>query len=256
MTIFPVTHRVYPRIIGKRNTTMILTSSFFPDPFDLSDYSFSLSSRIREEQYECSKKAVKELTKKYIQKGEVLCTLVQLQAELISRGVSAGNCKYEKNDFAERLDITLADTDFNITIPLFPKQNPKKGIKLIVGKGILHEILDAYVTPKSAADFILGVSEWLPEYYGIEQRIKEEEMQKQKVRDLAIDLLKRYIGAILEEKGYKYVIYPSHTNKASLIITFSDIFRMTLEVDLMEDFLDQVRRVVESLPANEINMGD
>jgi hypothetical protein len=31
---------------------------------------------------------------------------------------------------------------------------------------------------------------------------------------------------------------------------------MTLEVDLMEDFLEQVRRVVESLPANEINMGD
>jgi hypothetical protein len=31
---------------------------------------------------------------------------------------------------------------------------------------------------------------------------------------------------------------------------------MTLEVDLMEDFLDQVRKVVESLPVNEINMGD
>jgi hypothetical protein len=31
---------------------------------------------------------------------------------------------------------------------------------------------------------------------------------------------------------------------------------MTLEVDLMEDFLDQVRRVVESLPANEVNVED
>ena len=81
-------------------------------------------------------------------------------------------------------------------------------------------------------------------------------MQKQKVRDLAIDLLKRNIGAILEEKGYKYVIYPSHTNKASLIITFSDVFKMTLEVDLMEDFLDQVRRIVESLPTNEVNVED
>ena len=30
----------------------------------------------------------------------------------------------------------------------------------------------------------------------------------------------------------------------------------TTEVDLMEDFLDQVRRVVESLPANEIKMED
>lgn len=256
MTETYVTRAVYPRIIEKRTATMILTSSIFPDPFEFDDFSFSASRRIREEQYECSKKAIKELIKKHIQKGEILCTLVQLQEELISRGVSAERCKYQKNDFAERLDVTLADTDFNITIPLFPKQNPQKGIKFIVGKGDVHEVLDSYVTLESAADFIIGVSEWLPEYYGIELRIQEEEMQKQKVRDLAIDLLKRNIGAILEEKGYKYEVYPPYSNKASLIITFSDIFRMTLEVDLMEDFLDQVRRVVESLPANENNMGD
>ena len=230
---------------------MIITPSNFPDPFEFNDFSFSTSRRIREEQYECSKKAIKALTKKHIQNGEVLCTLAQLQEELISRGVRADSCKYEKNDFAERLDVNLAGTDFNISIPLFPKQDPEKGIKLMVGKGVVHEILDSYVTPKSAADFILGVSEWLPEYYDIEIRIRQEEMQKQKVRDLAIDLLKRNIGAILEEKGYKYEVYALYSNKASLIITFSDIFRMTLEVNLMEDFLDQVRRVVESLPANE-----
>lgn len=230
---------------------MIITSSNFPDPFEFGDFSFSTSRRIREEQYKCSKKAIKALTKKHIQNGEVLCTLAQLQEELISRGVRADNCKYQKNDFAERLDVNLAGTDFNISIPLFPKQDPEKGIKLMVGKGVVHEILDSYVTPKSAADFILGVSEWLPEYYDIEIRIQQEEMQKQKVRDLAIDLLKRNIGAILEEKGYKYEVYALYSNKASLIITFSDIFRMTLEVNLMEDFLDQVRKVVESLPANE-----
>lgn len=230
---------------------MIIASSNFPDPFEFGDFSFSTSRRIREEQYECSKKAIKTLTKKHIQNGEVLCTLAQLQEELISRGVRADSCKYQKNDFAERLDVNLAGTDFNISIPLFPKQDPEKGIKMMVGKGVVHENLDSYVTPKSAADFILGVSEWLPEYYDIEIRIQQEEMQKQKVRDLAIDLLKRNIGAILEEKGYKYVVYANYSNKASLIITFSDIFTMTLEVNLMEDFLDQVRRVVESLPANE-----
>lgn len=235
---------------------MILTSSIFPDPFESDDFSFSASSRIRVEQHECSKKAIKELSKKYIQKGEVLCTLVQLREKLISRGVCAERCKYQKNDFAERLDVTLADTDFNITIPLFPKQDPKKGIKLIVGKGVVHEILDSYVTPESAADFILGIYEWLPEYYGIELRIQEEEMQKQKVRNLALDLLKRNIGAILEEKGYKYDVYPPYRNKASIIITLSDVFKMTLEVNLMEDFLNQVRRVVESLPANETNVED
>ena len=238
---------------------MIHTSSFFSNPFDLEleDFHFSAARRIREEQHECSEKAVKELKEKHIHKGEVLCTLGQVHEALLSKGVSADRCTYIKNNISERLDVYLTETNFNLTIPLFPKQDPRKGITLLVGKSELHERIDSYVTPEGLADFILGISYWLPEYYGIELRIQEEEMQKQKVRDIALDLFKRNIGAILEAKGYKYRFYPPFkNNKASLTITFSDIFNMTLEVDLMEDFLDQVKRIVESLPANEINMGD
>ena len=143
---------------------------------------------------------------------------------------------FDLYDFAEQLNVNLADTDFNLSIGLFPKQNRKQGISMTVAKANLRKTLDSDTTPESVADFILG----------IELRIQEIEMQKQKVRDIALDLLKRNIGAILEEKGYEYEIHPPYKDKASLIITFSDVFNMTLEVDLMEDFLDEVATVVKA----------
>ena len=228
-------------------------TSFTDDLFDFDDIHISTSRKIREEQYNCSKNAIKTLTDKHLHKAETLCTLDQVYNALISKGVNTDCCQYLKNDFSECLDINLDDTEFKLSIQLFPNRNPKKGITLIVSKVKLHETVDSYVTPEGLADFILGIYTWLPEYYEIEVRILEEELQKKTIRDMATDLLKRNIGGILEEKGYSYTVYSSAVkNKASLTITISDIFTMTLEIDLMEDFLNQVKRVVESLPVNDI----
>ena len=227
--------------------------SYFLDPFETEDFYFNIPHKIRKEKRECSEKAIHKLTSKHIQKGEELCTLAKVQEALIIKGVCGDNCHYLRNDFTELLEVNLAATDFILKIPLFPKQNPQRGITLTVDNAELHKNIDSYATPESVADFILGMSEWLPEYYAIDVRIHAEEMRKQTIRDLAVDLLKRNIGAILEEKGYEYIVSSSGiTNKASLTITFSKVFQMTLEIDLMEDFLDQVKRVVESLPANEV----
>ena len=228
----------------------MIFSPYFPGPFEMEDFHFAIRRKIRKEKRKCSEKEFKKLTKKHIQKGGILCTLAKVHDTLTSKGIRSDRCKYSKNDFEERLEIHLAGTDFKLSIPLFPKRDPKKGIALTVGKAELCETIDSDVTPESAADFILGISEWLPEYYGIEKRIKEEEMKKHTIRELALDLLRRNIGAILEEKGYEYSVSSSGIrDKASLRIVFSDVFQMTLEVDLMEDFLEQVRMVAEALPA-------
>ena len=227
-------------------------TSLFQDPFDLYDFGFTISHKIREEQRKNSEKAMKKLTK-LIKKGEAICTLGQVQEVLISKGVSADKCQYHKNDFAEQLNVNLADTDFNLSIGLFPKDNRKQGISMTIAKANLHKTLDCDTTPESIADFILRIADWLPEYYAIEIRIQEEEMQKQTIFDLAIDLIKRNIGAILEEKGYKYSVSSSDlTNKASIRIIYSDIFKINLEVNLMEDFFNEVESVVKALPACKV----
>ena len=231
----------------------MILRSIFPDPLNLENISYATTCKIREVQRDNFEKTIKELTIKLIKKSETRFTLAQVRDALISKGVNAENCQYVKSDFAERLDINLAEADFNLNIPLFPKQDPKRGITLNIAKARLHKDLNYDSTPESVAELILAISEWLPEYYAIEIRIQEEEMRKQTIRELAADLLKRNIGAILKEKGYEYTVLSSPiTDKASLIIKFSKAFKMTLEVDLMEEFLDQVRKVAESLPANKV----
>ena len=218
----------------------------------MEDWLSSVPQKIRDEQRKSSRKTIRKLTKKHIHTGDALCTLAEVRDALIGKGVNSDKFQYIKNDFSEKLDIKMAEADFNLSIPLFPKRNPSRDINLIVAKADLHENFDSKTTPEGIADFILGIAEWLPEYYSIENRIKVEEMQRQTVRDLAVDLLERNIGAILKEKGYTYTVSSSSfTDTANFRICISDAVEMSLEIDLMADFLNDVTRVVESLPANE-----
>lgn len=225
----------------------------FLDPFGRDDLEYNILHKVREEKRECSHKVLKKLTKKHIRKGDTLCTLDLVRDSLISKGVTEGRCEYSKNDFSERLNIDLANTTFCLCIQLFPKRDPKKDINLTIDKTDIQKDLDSDTTPESVADFVLGLSEWLPEYYAIETHIQEEEMKKKTVHDLAVDLLKRNIDTILSKKGYSYSVTSSYfMNTASVKITFSPTIHMTLKVDLEDEFLEDVIRMAESLPSYKL----
>jgi hypothetical protein len=92
---------------------------------------------------------------------------------------------------------------------------------------------------------------WIPEYLMIEERMLAEEKQRKLACGIALDLLKKRLGQILDDKGYEHnVIWREYEDRAKIRITVSEIFQISLEVNLLEDFLGQVTQIVESLPEN------
>lgn len=212
---------------------------------------YSVTEKIRKEQYNLSKKAFDRFDKEYITFRDSACTLIEVRDELIIRGVKESGLMHNVNDFSDRLEITIKEIIYKLDIPLFPKSNARRAIGLTtVNLGLCHNF-EITSSPSGIAEFIIALSDWMPEYLSIEERIIAEDKQRRIACEIAIDLLRKTIGEVIEKKGYDYSVTNwEQSNKANLRINFCEAFSMSIEVNLLEDFLIKLSRVIESLPDN------
>jgi hypothetical protein len=61
--------------------------------------------------------------------------------------------------------------------------------------------------------------------------------------------MKRSVEPILEEKGYYYAFMgPDFNNKATIRINSDEMISIILDIELLDDFLEQLVNLVKSLP--------
>lgn len=180
--------------------------------------------------------------------------LYDVKGALIERGVPDSGLNHHRNNIIDRLDVYYRNINFELSIPLFPKRNYAPACTVKVKSCNITEYIELTYTPESVAELILSVIEWLQEYDKIEIQLKQELKQEEIAKEISIDLLKRAAGDILDRKGYEYDVFTDRSsNIASLRIGFEGEFTMTFEVNLMENFIDKLTKVIESLPDNQKN---
>ena len=208
---------------------------------------------IREQQRHEAERILNKYIRKYISGCDGSCSLTEVRDMLISKGVKAERLVHSINDISEQLEMKSGETVLNIYHPLFPKDKSKR-IRFTVNGTTINTSIKEQSAPEGVADLLLAVEGWMPEYYRIEEEMLAEEKQRTLVCDIAIDLLKKNIGETLEKKGYKYEIFRIRkTGSACMRIEVSRVIKMEFEIDLMEDFLEQITLITKSLPVNGFN---
>ena len=214
-------------------------------------FDFSVQHMIREEQYRQSVKAIRAFADKHTVKRDEECTMAEVRDDLISKGVNQESITYSTTEYLDHLEVRINGATYTLDIPLFPKKRKGRSIRFASIENHFHQELELKSVPEGVADFILAVVAWIPEYLMIEERMLAEEKQRKLACGIALDLLKKRLGQILDDKGYEHnVIWREYEDRAKIRITVSEIFQISLEVNLLEDFLGQVTQIVESLPVN------
>ena len=223
---------------------MILSSRPFFNTSDL--FEDDIYYKVREQQREESDRAFKKFTAEYLQKGEETITLAQLRDAFASSKTLP--MKYFINDFIEKIVVTIDGLDYDFTIPQFPKDKKEKGIHMSVSKYNLMQNLSPKHTPESIVAFVYAIAEWIPKYAAIEERVEAAHKQRQLACTIAYDALERATRPILEEKGHAECRFYRRDNIAHIKVRFSSGAKISIEVDLLEEFLGDVQRIVQSLP--------
>lgn len=210
----------------------------------------SIEAKITEAKKQKADKAIHKFVKECIQYGDTRCILKEVYDALVEKGIAPSMMSHQENDFREILEVKAHNVLISLSIPLFPRNNGKS-IDFSVKADEIHEFLDLYSTPESVADYLTAVSDWLPEYISIEERLMAEEKQRRMACDIALDLLKKTMGDKLSGKGYQYdTLHWEGSDTASLMISYGDSIRMTIEVNLLSDFLSDLTGIIDSLPVN------
>lgn len=223
---------------------MIIRKSLFRSPED------NTYLVVRQKQREMSEDAFKTLSAKHLERTEKSCTLAQVKEAFGSRPCITTS--YFINDFIENLTLTSGGVDFELTIAQFPKEKKNHAINLMVGKHLLHHSFTSKTTPEGMAELISALIEWFPEYLAIEEKVQQEEKQKMLACEIALDMLKRTIEPMLEEKGYTCFDITSFRETAQIRVQYDNSISMNIKVGLLEDFLDGAIRIIQSLPQLQI----
>ena len=81
--------------------------------------------------------------------------------------------------------------------------------------------------PDSIVNYLVAISEWIPDYALIEERIRTEEEKKRIACKIAFDALKKIVDETLKDKGYKYTLKnQGYYNTAALHIKAGNCIRM------------------------------
>ena len=225
-------------ILGRSQPLSSLLSVDFDD--------FSIQQEIRKQQYEETCKAFKSFSKKYLVSGQS-CRLEELGNILTERGNSYV-VDHLETSISDHLQVIIGGLEFELDKPIFPKRKHHY-LTISIPSICIREQIEAEYTPDSLSDFLEAVMQWIPKYLSIEEQVLAREKQRQMACTLAFDLMKRTIEPILEGKGYYYnLLGPDYKNKASIIINSDEVISLYLTVDLLEDFLEQLVNLVESLP--------
>lgn len=183
---------------------------------------------------------------------EGLCTLAEVKKIIDGSDCQIMCGSYTINDFTEELYVTIDQTDFMLQIGQFPKNKRDAGVNISVINENLSTELDSHCTPESVVEFIKGLAEWLPEYRMIEVKWREEIKKKELACDIAYDVLKRNAEPKLEEKGYDFRIENTHYQyQARIYIRLPEGVEITFRISLLEDFLGEVTKIIDSLPSRK-----
>lgn len=223
-------------------------SIFHPFFKDSDDLDFQTKINIEREKHEAVNKTIRRLVQEHIKKGP-LCSIAEIRDNIAGKNIRCRIMSYLCNDFIEEMKIVIDGTTFKLSRPLFPKREEPASIQVEVPKESIHQYINPETDVEGVVDFLTALAEWMPEYRMIEEKYREEERKKRIACDLAFDILKRCIGMKLEEKGYEYNISQSTYSSGILKIDGGKGFKMTMSVDLMEDFLEDLTKIVDSLPS-------
>ena len=213
---------------------------------------FELSNKIRHEMHIAARSAIRQFSQKHLITSEKASTLAEVRDALANKNISPDALQYGINDFSEHLILSINGNSIDMKIGLFPKKKKSRDIILTADKNGIHTPIEAKHTADSIADLILAIEGWLPEYYSIEDKCLAEEKQKRMACEIALDLLKRTVRPILEKKNYEFsVMYGGDRNTAKVRIFMNDIISMSINVNLTEDFINPITKVVDSLPEKE-----
>ena len=176
------------------------------------------------------------------------CQLEDVKNLLIGRGVPEHKLEHHQNTIIDCLKIQCDGDYIEITRSIFPK-GQSGDIKVVGRAQNIYCTMRDRSTPESIAEFLLSLLDWIPEYMQIDEKLKAEMKQEEMALQIAYDLLERVVSPMLDQKGYDYNLDTMvNRNKASFRIKISEALMITFEVDLLQDFLDQVVKYVESLP--------
>ena len=178
------------------------------------------------------------------------CQLEDVKNLLLGRGVPEHKLEHHQNTIIDCLKIQCDGDYIEITRSIFPK-GQSGDIKVVGRAQNIYCTMRDRSTPESIAEFLLSLLDWIPEYMQIDEKLKAEMKQEEMALQIAYDLLERVVSPMLDQKGYDYNLDTMvNRNKASFRIKISEALMITFEVDLLQDFLDQVVKYVESLPMN------
>ena len=186
----------------------------------------------------------------HIEEREELCTLAEVKSIIDSSDTGDICNNYIANDFTEEMDVTIDRTEFKLNIGLFPKSKRETGIQISVVDEKIHTTLNCRCKPESVVQFMRELAAWMPEYLMIELKWREELKKKELASDIAFDVLKRIIAEKLEEKGYVFRIENTHYQyRARIEIALVEGVDITVKINLLDEFLDEVTRIIDSLPS-------
>lgn len=181
--------------------------------------------------------------------GSTLCSFGELRKSLSLQCENAENIVHSTNDFLDNLYVTINGTEFSLSMPLFPKGNEKRQIEIRIERHRIITRISTKSTPDSIVNYLVGISEWIPEYAAIEERIRTEEEKKRIACKIAFDALEKIVEDKLKDKGYTYTIKnQGYTNSAFLRIRSGSSIYMKIEIRLLDDFLERITAILDSLP--------
>ena len=214
----------------------------------LEDLDFIISSKVSSRQMDLANKTIRSLMQENLKSGGH-CSVADIRDAFLANETGAHIKNYLINDFIEEMDVEIKGVKFHVSIPLFPKRAESESVRFEIPKERISRHFKAETDPDSVVELLTAIASWMPEYYKVEDTIREEEKKKRIACDLAMDLLKRSIGGKLEEKRYTFFARHSYVNhRGTLEIDGGKGLRMIMHVDLLEDFLEDMTRIVDSLP--------
>lgn len=216
-----------------------------PDPF-ADNFEHSLY-RIKIEKIEAD---LKSMSGKLVAR-ERACNLLEVKDSLVSMGIPESEMEYSITNFNEHLNVNVNKVKLRLDIPLFPKRKKSQPISLQIPVLGRNYSVPRESTPESVANFLIDISKWIPEYEAYMEGLVAKQKQRELACDISMDILKKTIGEKLSEKGYRFDMYRMSGNKASMCIMMSDAVTLSLDVDLLGDFLEQTLVVAESLPITD-----
>lgn len=217
----------------------------------LNQFAGDIRSKISKKLEKERNRALYNLNIKHLSTGEGIteCRLAEVYKALVSNGINVESVAHTVNNFSDNLLVTINGTEFNLSLPLFPKGNDDREINISIKEYNIKTGISPKTLPDSIVNLLTAISEWIPEYVAITQNIIAEEEKKELACRIGFDALRRNAEGVLKRKGYDCSIkYHCSSYSATIKIHCGKSVLMDIEVKLLEDFMERITAIIDSLP--------